>query len=64
MTTEDLARDVLHLLDKQKEYFKTKEHDLLVECKTLEQALRHTCNEIIKPTPKKPNLFDQIEGAT
>lgn len=47
MDAKDLAKRVIAVLDKQREYFKTRRTDVLRESKTAEADLRKLCNEII-----------------
>ena len=44
---KDLADRVMQLLDKQKEYFKTRNRTTLSECKKLETNLYQECKEIV-----------------
>lgn len=67
MTTEELARDVLKMLELEQKYTRAtgdvQRHSLLIEWKNLESIVRVVCEEIVgaSPKPKKKTLFDQIE---
>lgn len=44
MTAEKLAREVLAVLDKQQEYFRTRDAKFLIQSKAMERKLRNDCN--------------------
>ena len=55
LTREELAKAVLEVLTKQREYFdKGRSSAALKECKALERTLKHECERIIEG----PTLFD------
>lgn len=58
---EELARQVLLLLDKQRKFFRSEHGEekmmLLHECKDMEQRLRAACHAILNPPP--PSLFSE-----
>jgi hypothetical protein len=51
MTTEELARRVLEVLDAQKKFFRSRSTADLEASKALERALRRDCEEILDPQP-------------
>lgn len=54
MTTESLARQVLAVLDKQAEYFKSRDQKVLIVSKAMEKNLRTTCTlEIVKASKQQ-----------
>ena len=57
MDAKELARQVLHVLDMQKCYFRERSQTLLNECRDLERRLRATCKEILNPP--QPGLFER-----
>lgn len=58
---EQLASEVVALLDKQRKYFDTRMPALLTECKRLEQAMREKCKEILHPEQVTGSLFPNEE---
>ena len=55
MQTSELARKVLKVLDKQAEYFSTRDRSVLIVSKRMEQELRKECTlEIMKAENGKP----------
>lgn len=61
MTTAQLARDVLDLLDLQRRYFRAggpAKSSLLAECIRLEEAMRKKCNAVLHPEQVQPQLFE------
>jgi hypothetical protein len=58
MTTTDLAKDVLELLDTQQQFFKTKDYKTLQLSIRLEKKLRGKCNAIVAKTSGMADLFD------
>ena len=51
MTTPELAKKVIEMLDTQKDFFKTREYPTLQKSKRLESELRKICTEILNPKP-------------
>lgn len=62
ITRERLAKEVLAMLDLQREYFRTRTTEKLQESKAAEKRLREMCNAILNPKQAQPALFDG-EGA-
>lgn len=60
MTAQELARQVLKVLDLQQRYFSAKTNTLLAECRDAERRLRQACEQIINPP--QPGLFDADIG--
>ena len=54
---KDLASQVLHVLDAQKDYFRTRSPDPLARCRELEKGLRDRCEGSIADRPDR-GLFD------
>lgn len=61
MTTpaEELARLVIDTLDKQREYFRTRDTNTLRESKAMERRLREKANQVLHPDQAQPTLFGE-----
>lgn len=59
MTAADLARLAIRVLDKQQEYFRTRNGTTLRESKDLERRLREACTAVLNPP--KADLFTPTE---
>jgi hypothetical protein len=57
MDAKELAREVVRVLDMQKDYFRTKAPTKLNECRDAERRLRATCDKLLNPPVA--GLFDQ-----
>jgi hypothetical protein len=62
----DLADRVIQLLDKQKQYFQSRDKGTLKECKALENSMRKECNGIVyaKTTAKTSKSLFEENGLT
>lgn len=58
MTTTDLAKDVLELLDVQQQFFKTKDYKTLQHSKRLEKKIKEACEAIVNKTSGMGDLFN------
>jgi hypothetical protein len=56
---ETLARLVLDTLEKQQEYFRSRQNAALAEAKAMERRLRKAANDILHPPQEQPTLFGE-----
>lgn len=55
----ELAKRVIEVLDKQRDYFRTRSTKVLTESKELERALRLDCRDILaEPRPRQGDLLE------
>jgi hypothetical protein len=57
MTIEQLAADVLRMLETQKQYFKTRSHDDLIKAKQAEFAVAKKCRDVVNN--RQEALFEE-----